>query len=48
MSSVRRLNRRTVLAARPQGLPRPEDFRLETSPLEGRNIGKHVVRVASG
>lgn len=33
MNQTPELNRRIVLAARPQGLPRPQDFRLDTAPV---------------
>lgn len=36
---------RVVLAARPQGAPKPEDFRIETAPVPAPAAGQFVVRV---
>jgi len=39
-----RLNRRIVLARRPVGAPREEDFRLESAPVEAPGPGRMLVR----
>src|SRR5690606_30534329 len=41
------LNRRIVLAARPRGLPRPEDFRLEEVPAPRPAEGQVLLRTLS-
>jgi NADPH-dependent curcumin reductase CurA len=38
------INRRIVLAARPQGKPRPEDFRLEEAPVPEPGAGEMLCR----
>jgi len=38
------MNRRIVLARRPQGAPVPEDFRLETHPVPGAGSGMVLLR----
>lgn len=38
------VNRRIVLAARPQGAPKPEDFRLEESPIPQPGDGEVLLR----
>lgn len=40
-----RLNRRIVLAARPQGLPKESDFRLVETPLAEPGDGQFLVRI---
>jgi NADPH-dependent curcumin reductase CurA len=44
MGSATTVNRRIVLARRPQGLPVPEDFRLETRPVPGAEAGRVLLR----
>jgi NADPH-dependent curcumin reductase CurA len=41
---VAEVNRRIVLAARPQGRPRPEDFRLEEAPVPEPGTDEMLVR----
>src|SRR5688572_13430644 len=38
------VNRRILLAARPQGAPKPQDFRLEESPIPKPNDGELLLR----
>ncbi|WP_028602830.1 NADP-dependent oxidoreductase [Ottowia thiooxydans] len=38
------INRRIVLAARPQGVPRPEDFRIESAPVPRPEAGEVLLR----
>src|SRR6516162_9851486 len=38
------MNRRIVLASRPQGAPVPEDFRLETHPVPKAGAGEVLLR----
>jgi NADPH-dependent curcumin reductase CurA len=44
MSSATTVNRRIVLARRPQGLPVPEDFRIETRPAPSAGAGQVLLR----
>jgi NADPH-dependent curcumin reductase len=44
MTATTRVNRRIVLARRPQGAPVPEDFRLETHPVPSAAPGELLLR----
>src|SRR5262245_32755114 len=43
-AAVTNMNRRIVLARRPQGAPVPEDFRLETQPVPNAGTGEVLLR----
>ena len=47
MPEIPTLNRRVVLAARPDGLPRPEDFRLEEVPVPQPGEGEVLLRTVA-
>lgn len=44
MTAATKVNRRIVLARRPQGAPVPEDFRLETHPIPHPAPGEVLLR----
>ena len=41
---VNEMNRRIVLASRPEGEPKPSDFRLETTPVPEARSGQVLLR----